>query len=50
MTKNKKANINNMIEQLRKAEFFLECVKELNNKLNEYDNKNKIEEESEENE
>ena len=35
-----KENIDNMIKHLKKAEYFFECMKELSDKLNDYNNSN----------
>lgn len=32
-------DLNKMIEQLNKAVYFLECLKDLDNKLNDFNNK-----------
>lgn len=39
MTMNKNDKIDHMMKQLKKAEFFFECMKELSDKMNNYDNK-----------
>ncbi len=36
MTMNKNDKIDHMMKQLKKAEFFFECMKELSDKLNDY--------------
>lgn len=41
-------DLNKMIEQLNKAVYFLECLKDLDNKLNDFNNKEEKEEECEE--
>lgn len=44
MDKNKE-NIDNMLKHLKKAEYFFECMKELSDKLNDYNNSNNSNEE-----
>lgn len=41
---NNNANIDKMVKQLKKAEFFLECIQELADKLNAYQDKDSNEE------
>ena len=41
-------DLNKMIEQLNKAVYFLECLKDLDNKLNDFNNEEEKEEECEE--
>ncbi len=39
-----KVKIDDMVKQLKKAELFLECVKELINKMNDHDKEDNVNE------